>query len=61
MTSQVTAGNGLQSPTLQVVEFAGAGYYDFDGSDRPAYYRGVGAPDGSSYSTSFRSVLYVKL
>ena len=61
MTSQVTAGNGLQSPTLQVIEFSGAGNYNDDGSYRPAYNRVSFAPDDSYGNFSFRSVLYVKL
>ena len=61
MTSQVTAGNGLQSPPLQIIEFTGAGGYNNDGSSFPAFTRDDDAPDNGFDGVSFRSVLYVKL
>ena len=61
MTLQAIARNGLQSPTLQVIEFTGAGDFGNNGSSNPAFFRDNLAPGYSDFSISFRSVLYVNL
>ena len=62
MTLQEIVGNGLRSSTLQLINLAGAGGCDNNGSLFPAYIRGVDTPDVRSFGrVSFRSVLYVNL
>ena len=53
--------NGPQSLVLRVLEFSGAGYCDYGGSDDPASVRGSIGPTGSGNEISFRSALYVSL
>ena len=61
MTSQVIAWSGLQSPTLQVFELAGAGSCNEDDFDRPAYGRYDDSQVFYGNVVSFRSSLYVSL
>ena len=53
--------NGLQSPTLQIVELAGAGGYGNNGSVGPASNRVDLTPTNSGIVVSFRPSLYVNL
>ena len=58
--------NGLQSPifqshTLQIIELAGAGFYDGFGSIASASYRYGKGPTNSLSIIGFRSALYVNL
>ncbi len=53
--------NGPQSLVLRVIELAGAGNYDSNGSDYPASNRYGDRPTFSDNGISFRSALYVKL
>ena len=56
--------NGLQSPTLQVIELLGAGNFGNNGSSYPASYRyGSGAYPAfrDFWFLSFRPSLYVNL
>ena len=53
--------NGLQSLTLQIIEFAGDGNYYNTGSDYPASNRNDDPPTDSYDDLSFRPSLYVNL